>query len=116
MSLVILLTHRQTEPMRPFATGFGMKPTFHQFHAKLSQEGLVIKSFWSLEPECLKARKQVLVSNGVRRSYPTLLLEKSCHRTRETSVFIGPHRSLPLGPRAHDPTPCRVDRERDVPG
>ena len=115
MFLVILLTGRQTEPVRPFATGFGMKPAFHQFHTKLSQERLVIKSFWSLEPECLKARKQLLISNGVRRSYHTLLLEKACHRARETSVFIGPHRSLPLRPRAHDPTPCRVDREQDVP-
>jgi hypothetical protein len=65
VSLVVLLARHQTAPARPFPPGFGMKPTFHQFHAKLSQECRVIKSFWSLEPECLKKRKQVLVSNGV---------------------------------------------------
>src|SRR2546421_674081 len=48
--------------------------------------------------ERLKARKQLLVSNGVRRSYHTLLLEKSCHRARETTVFIGPHRSSLVDP------------------
>src|SRR2546421_1596587 len=44
-------------------------------------------------------------------SFHTPLLEKSCHRARETSVFIGPHRHLLLRPGAHDP-PCKgVDRE-----
>ena len=36
VSLVVLLARSQTELVRPFPTGFGMKPTFHQFHAKLS--------------------------------------------------------------------------------
>ncbi len=75
----------------------------------------MIKSFWSLYPECLKERKQLLVSNGVRCSYHTLLLEKSCHRAREMSGFIGPHRTLLLRPLAHDPTSCGMDREQKVP-
>lgn len=64
-SLLILFTSGQAAPVWSFSTWFSSKATLHQRHTKLPQERRVIKSFGSLDPENLKAGKQILVRNGV---------------------------------------------------